>query len=202
DGRSVLFERVGMPDVLWSVSTQGGDAVRLGPSSRGTGIFSPDGSRILHTVVQDVGGQGVFIRQIMPANGGEPKVAPALPPRADGLAWTPDGTGITYVHASNEFRNLFRLNLATGKSEEITHFTEGLIGDHAWSPDGKRLLLRRKIGDTSNLWVTDADGGNPVAVTDFETGTINRAKWSRDGGRIYFTYGEGGQNVVLIRNFR
>ncbi len=202
DGRTVLFERRDVPDVLWSVPTQGGDAVRLGAGSRATGQFSPDGTKILHTVVQNVQGEGFFIRQIMPANGGEPKVTPALPPRADDLRWTGDGTGITYIHASNELRNLFRLPLDGGKPIELTHFTEGVVRDHVWSPDGKRILVVRRVGAAINLWVTDANGGNATPITDFETGQLTNPGWSRDGSRIYFTYGAGGQNVVLIRNFQ
>jgi Tol biopolymer transport system component len=118
------------------------------------------------------------------------------------MAWTPDGNGLTYLHASNEFKNLYRLDLGGGTPREITRFTEGRIAMHRWSPDGKRIVFRRTIERAANLWVTNADGSNPVAVTDFETGGIGDVKWSRDGNRILFTHGEATQNAVLVRNFR
>ena len=203
DGRLVLFQRDDIPDVLWSVSSDGGEAVRLGPSAQFQSQFSPDGSRIAHTAIREVQGQGTFVPEIIPTKGG-PAVTPALPPRALNLHWTPDGNGLSYGNAANEFKNLYRLRLDGGAPEEITHFADGRITLHRWSPDGRHLLLLRATegSPTHNLWMTDADGSRPVALTDFRTGDITDMKWSRDGSRVYFTYGELNQNVVLIRNFR
>jgi len=202
DGRSILFRHVDDLDVLWSISSDGGKAVSLGASSRNSGLFSPEGSRILHALIRDINGQGVFTPQVMPAKGGEPATFPAMPSRTLNELWTPDGTSLTYLHGSNGQKNLFRVRIDGGKPEEITHFTDGRILQHRWSPDGKRLLLRRRIENADNLWVTGADGSNPTAITDFETGDIRDMKWSLDGSRAYFTYGESSQNVVLVRNFR
>jgi Tol biopolymer transport system component len=202
DGRSILFQRDDVTGVLWSVASEGGEPVRLGASSNLTAVFSRDGTRILHVIVHEVNGQGAFTPQIMPAKGGEPVATPALPPRANDTQWTPDGNGLTYLHAANELKNLYRLPLGGGAPVEITHFAEGRIQLHRWSPDGKHIAMTRRIDNSDNLWVVGADGSNPTAVTDFETGNIGDLKWSRDGSRIYFTYGAASQNVVLIRNFR
>ncbi len=202
DGRTVIFQRNDTPGVLWSVSSDGGEPVRLAPSSQLSGVFSPDGSRILHSFIHEVNGQGEFTPQIIPAKGGGPVVMPALPPRVTSIAWTPDGKGLTYLHASNGERNVLRLDLDGGKPREITRFTDGRITLHRWSPDGKRLLLRRRGENADNLWVVNADGSNPVAITDFEAGDITNMRWTRDGSRVIFTYGESSQNVVLIRNFK
>jgi len=188
--------------VMWAVSSDGGQPVNLGASNRGSGSFSPDGSRILHSFIHEVNGQGTYSPQIIPAIGGGPVVTPALPPRALNLDWTPDGKGLTYLHASNGQKNILRLQLDTGRTDEITRFTDGRITQYRRSPDGKRLLVRRRMDNAANLWIVNADGSNPVAITDFETGEISDAKWSRDGRHVIFTYGEVGQDVVLIRNFR
>jgi serine/threonine protein kinase/Tol biopolymer transport system component len=203
DGRNVLFNRDDDLDVLWSVSSDGGTAIRLGPSARTVALFSPDGSRIFRTAIRDVNGQGTFVEEVIPANGGAGMDAP-LPPRNENARWTPEGNGFTYGHASNELRNLYRVRLDGSAPVELTHFPNGRINRHAWSPDGKRLLLLRQTegSATRNIWLTDADGGHPVALTDFKTGDVTLASWSRDGRRIFFTYGESSQNVVLIRNSR
>lgn len=202
DGRVILIVRNETPDVLWSISSDGGRPDSLALSSNLSAIISPDDSRILHVAIHEVGGQGAFSTEIIPAKGGGPVVRPQLPPRITDPAWSPDGKGVTYLHASNEFRNVYRMDLDGGPPREITRFTEGRIQAHVWSPDGRRLLVRTWNGNAYNLWVTDADGRNAVAITDFETGSIDGMKWSRDGSRIYFTYGAESQNVVLIRNFR
>jgi serine/threonine protein kinase/Tol biopolymer transport system component len=202
DGRLILFERDDVTDVLWSVSSEGGEPTRLGVSTSQGALFSPDGARILHVFVHEVAGQGTFTPQVIPAKGGEPVATPAFPPRVTDVQWTPDGSGFTYLHAANELRNLYRLPLGGGAAAEITHFTEGRIQLHRWSPDGKRIVVSRRMDNADNLWMVGADGRNPTAVTDFETGTITDLKWSRDGNHVYFTYGAVSQNVVLIRNFR
>jgi eukaryotic-like serine/threonine-protein kinase len=200
DGRVLLFYRDAMQNVLWSLSLEGGAPVRRGVSSSGSAVLSPDGTRVLHTLIHEVEGQGAFTPQIISLQDGKTST-PGLPPRARDTAWTPDGTALTYTHESNELRNVFRLPLDGGAPREITHFKDGRILLHRWSPDGKRLLVRRLIGNADNLWVVGVDGSNPVAVTNFETGSIGDMKWSRDGSRIFFTYGLTSQNVVLIRNF-
>jgi len=202
NGRTILFQRDDALGALWSTSSEGGKPDSLGRTSDFSALFSPDGSHIFHTVIHEVEGQGTFSPQIIPARGGEPAVTPALPPRTFDEAWTPDGRALTYLHFSNESRNVFRLELGERVPREITRFTDGRTQAHRWSLDGKRLLVRRTKDNADNLWVMGADGQNPMAITDFETGVISDMKWSRDGSRIYFTYGAVSQNVVLIRNFR
>ncbi len=200
DGGTILFYRNDNRDVLWSMPAAGGPPVRLAASSNQSADFSPDGNRIFHTAVQEVQGQGAFTPEIIPVRGG-PGIRVPVPPRAVDTRWGPDGNSVTYTHASNQQRNVYRLPLDGGPAREITHFTEGRITLHRWSPDGKRLVVRRKIGNADNLWVVGAEGENPTPVTDFEAGSIPYVKWSRDGSRIFFTYGVSSQNVVLIRNF-
>jgi Tol biopolymer transport system component len=204
DGQTVLFFRGDDPDFLWRVSADGGAAVQLGPSAQFSARFSPDGSLISHTAIRAVNGQGTFIAEIIPMKAGEPRRTPTVPQRMLNARWLPDGSGASYSHASNEFKNLYRVHSSDKSPQEITRFTEGRITQHEWSPDGKRLLLLRQTEEspTKNIWMTNADGSKPVALTDFQTGDITDMKWSRDGRRVYFTYGESSQNVVMIRNFR
>ncbi|HET9252278.1 MAG TPA: protein kinase [Candidatus Eisenbacteria bacterium] len=199
DGRQILFFRADARDVLWSVSSDGGEPRRLGISSNPSGRFSPDGTRIFHTLIHEVQGQGAFTPTVIPASGGTGGPVP-VPPRIFEPEWTPDGRGITYSNEGDP-RNLHRTALDGSFSGPITHFTDGRTLAHEWSPDGTHILLRRRIGSTDNLWVVDADGSHPRAVTDFELGTIKIMKWSPDGSRIYFTYGASTQSSVLIRNF-
>jgi eukaryotic-like serine/threonine-protein kinase len=203
DGSRVLFSRDDVPDVVWSVSTNGGDPVRLATSSNPSAKFSPDGSRIFHVLIQEVQGQGEFLPQIIPAGGGTGTILPSLPKRIFEPAWTPDGRGLTFLTSLGDFSNLQVMPL-DGSPRALTHFTEGRMTAHRWSPDGKHIVVERKIGETGtdNLWVVDANGGNPVAITDFESGSIGEIRWSADGSRVIFTYGSTTQNVVLLRGFR
>jgi serine/threonine protein kinase/Tol biopolymer transport system component len=204
DGRLVLFNQDDNREVLWSVSSEGGKATQLGPSVQGSARFSPDGSRIGHVTIREVNGQGNFVPEIFQVNGGGTRISPALPPRAADAKWAPDGNGLTYSSAADDFRNLYLLRFDDGSAKVITRFSDGRISLHRWSPDGRRVLLLRQTGagPTRNLWMTEADGTHPVALTDFQTGDITSMKWSRDGSRVYFLYGESSQSVVLVRNFQ
>jgi len=202
DGRVVLFNRDDAPDVLWSLSTSTGAIVRIGESARGSAFLSPDGTRICHTSIQNVNGQGVFLTQIVPVGGGGPVVMPAVPQRALDLHWTPDGAGLTLIRTTGDVANVYRMPLQGGSPVPVTHFTDGRLIQHLWSEDGKHIAIVRRMDLVDNLWVVNADGSNPIQVTDFETGTINNIRWTRDGSRVLFTYGAENQNVVLIRNFQ
>jgi Tol biopolymer transport system component len=156
----------------------------------------------MHTFFREVAGRGVFSTQIISAKGGGPASPVPLPPRSGGRAWTPDGKGATYVDAADDRRNLFLLPLDGSPPRRLTDFKEGRILGHLWSPDGKHIGIVRRVGNADNIWITAADGSNAFAITDFESGTITGALWSLDGSRSFFTYGQTGQNVVLIRDFR
>ena len=202
DGRTILFYRDDTRDVLWSMPADGGEPTKLGTSSFHSATFSRDGTRILHTVIHSVGGQGTFSARVIPAKGGEPTYSPPFPPRSGGRNWTPDGKSATYIDAADQGRNVFLLPFDGSPPRKLTDFKDGRTLGHLWSPDGKHMGIVRRVGNADNIWVTAADGSNPVPITDFESGTITGAQWSLDGSRAYFTYGQIGQNVVLIRNFR
>ncbi|MGH7681632.1 MAG: hypothetical protein ACRENN_06550, partial [Candidatus Eiseniibacteriota bacterium] len=202
DGKTLVFTRDEEKDRLWTISTDGGEAVDHGKATRGSASFSRDGTRILYTLIHTVDGRGTFTPVIAPASDASKTTPTPLPPRPRDLEWTPDGTGLTYVQPSNGDRNLMRVNLATGVSAEVTRFADGRIMEHRWSPDGKSILIRRRTGNIDNLWVTAADGSHSTAVTDFETGQMLDERWSPDGKQIYFTYGNSGSDVVLVRNFK
>jgi Tol biopolymer transport system component len=203
DGKRILFFRDDVKDVVWSVSTQGGDPVRLATSSNPSARFSPDGTRIFHVLIHDVQGQGEFSPQIIPAGGGAGTMLTSLPKRILEPSWTPDGRALTFLTSLGDVSNLQIMPL-DGSPRALTHFTEGRMFGHRWSPDGKHIVVRRRIGEdgTDNLWIVNADGSNPVAITDFESGSMGNIRWSADGSRVLFTYGSTTQNVVLLRGFR
>ena len=199
DGRRILFYRDEARDVLWSVGPDGGEPTQVAVSSNQSSKLSPDGTRVLHTWIHSVDGQGVFSPQLLDLKGGSPPAIVPLPPRTIDSKWLPDGSGVSYVDPGDERLNIHALNLDGSGARTLTHFTDGRIVQHRWAPDGKRLVVSRRIGTTNNLWVVNADGSHPVAITDFETGTIADVRWSRDSSRVLFTYGAASQNVVLIR---
>jgi Tol biopolymer transport system component len=66
-----------------------------------------------------------------------------------GIAWSPDGKQLAYE--SDE--RLFRLNVETGKSEEVQTGLDAIPFHVSWSPDGKTLALSAFQGGEPELWL-------------------------------------------------
>jgi Tol biopolymer transport system component len=64
-----------------------------------------------------------------------------------GIAWSPDGKQLAYE--SDE--RLFRLNMETGKSEEVQTGLDAIPFHVSWSPDGKTLALMAYQGGEPEL---------------------------------------------------
>lgn len=123
---------------LWSVSRDGGDAVRLtaGPGVEAHPVFSPDGTLVAFSGEYD-GNVDVYI---VPATGGVPRRLTFHPSTDVVVGWTPDGKEV--VFASNRssfsprFNRLFTISVDGGFPKEIP-LPMGY--EASYSPDGKRL---------------------------------------------------------------
>src|SRR5947209_15859054 len=94
-------------DDLWTVSRNGGDAVRLttGVGIETDPIFSPDGSEIAFTGEYD-GNVDVFV---IPAAGGIPRRLTWHPAPDRAIGWTPDGKNILFASGRTSYSNFSRL---------------------------------------------------------------------------------------------
>src|SRR5579871_2946951 len=82
---------------LWSVSRDGGSAIRLtsSPGVETDPVFSPDGTQIAFTGQYD-GNTDVFV---IPATGGVPKRLTYHPADDAAAGWTPDGARVAFISA-------------------------------------------------------------------------------------------------------
>ena len=110
--------------------------------------WSPDGSQIaFHSE------EGRKIR-LVPVGGGSPRV---LVEGLTGnrpitnLAWSPDGKQLLY---STENR-IWKLNLETGRSEEVQTGLKVNHVDLAWSPDGKTIAFAGLQDAENELWLME-----------------------------------------------
>ncbi|HXF06268.1 MAG TPA: protease, partial [Blastocatellia bacterium] len=80
---------------LWSVSREGGDAVRLtaGPGVEAHPVFSPDGTLVAFSGEYD-GNVDVYV---VPATGGVPRRLTYHPSTDVVVGWTPDGKEIVFT---------------------------------------------------------------------------------------------------------
>ena len=124
---------------------------------------------------------------------------------------SPEGTEIAFVAEPPGQRvNIFKLNIATRRIEQLTHNAEQNIRyEHLdWSPDGRKILF---------LMITDALEGaqRDLCVMDIKRGHIRHIlqpdppmwivhpNWSPDSEHIIYYYqdtGEGRVGIAIISN--
>jgi tricorn protease len=194
---------------LWTVSSQGGTAVRLtsSPGLELFGKFSPDGQHIAFTG-QYGGDEQVYA---MPSGGGVPRQLtfyPAPGPLADRwgfdnqvYGWTPDGAAVLFRSARDGYvltdSKLYTVPLAGGAA---TPLPMPVSGAGHFSPDGKRIVYsplwrdfrsekRYQGGWANDLYIFDLAHPALVQVTK-DPRTDRDPMWI--GNAIYFNSDRSG----------
>jgi tricorn protease len=185
---------------LWSVSRNGGDAIRL---TTGVGIqsdpyFSPDGKWIAFSGAYG-GNTNVYV---VSADGGVPKQL-TYHGGADHVAgWTPDGKNVLFESTRDAFSsgvgNLFTVAVTGGLPAKLP-LPLGYEG--SYSADGTEIAYRPvpfpwgtwshyRGGTESKIWI--------AKLSDSSTEKIPRGDWNEfdpmwADGKIYFLSDEKGQ---------
>jgi len=155
DGRWVVFQSERM---LWKVSIDGGEPVRLTDKLTSNPTVSPDGSLIACWYGDDQPNTLTKVA-IIPFTGGD-RVKVLDFPRPSftsdaGLRWTPDGRALTYIDTINGVSNIWSLPLDGGKPVRLTDFKTDLIFWFDFSRDGKQLALSRGTQTSDVILIRD-----------------------------------------------
>ncbi|HEX7253385.1 MAG TPA: protein kinase, partial [Thermoanaerobaculia bacterium] len=200
DGQTIAYvaDRDGNFEIyLQQIS--GGPAINLthDPAADIQPAFSPDGREIAF-VSDRAGGTEIFhAAPVLPRVGGDIWVMPTLggPARrivqnGDSPSWTPDGTGIVYVHGT--FRNA-RIATApsTGGAGRDLPIDEAFVARYFFprlSQDGRWMLYQN--GD--QIEVVSAQGGKPKILAQGES-----PAWGAASESIVYTNGQPGKSRTL-----
>lgn len=132
---------------------------------------------------------------------GEPYHTPQKPfGGAEDMIWSPDSQHILYVskkehgtaYAVSTNTDIYRYDLRTGQTINLTEGMPGYDTHPAFSPDGKRLawLSMDEPGyeaDKNDILVLDHEKNQRYNLTKDWDGTVDGFTWSADGRRIWFT---------------
>ena len=177
---------------LWSVSREGGDAIRLttGAGIESEPVFSPDGSQIAFTGEYD-GNVDIFV---IPASGGTPKRLTYHPAPDRVVGWTPDGKQVIFASARSSYSNFSRLFVVSVEGGVETQLPLDRAVEGAYSGDGTKLAYvptdqwqrawkRYRGGQTKPIWIaTLADS----SVTKIPRNNSNDFNPMWVGDTIYF----------------
>jgi Tol biopolymer transport system component len=189
-GTKLLVSGQGGPGVFgtWSLATAGGEIRKLQDAT--ITALSPDGSRI------------AFVKQKkvwqMSLGGEEPALLFSVPGGAYiwGLAWSPDGRWLTYLHSREGQRDGAVLEAhPAGEGAATKVFEDAALRGFCWLPANHVVLDRWEILDQpfSNLWEVDVDlkdmkaHGNPRRLTNWAGFAIGSMSASADGKRLAVT---------------
>jgi Tol biopolymer transport system component len=198
DGRNVLFLNDGG---LFAMPFSADSAPRWVATPRGGVVdprWSPDGSKVAFAL-DDSSGSGLFMAD--QRTGRVAKVGtrgPNIPPE---LAWSADGKRLVFARAG--LRELFLLDLASGRETDLQYESRYRLHSPVVSPDGREVVATDFIG---------VDAFDGIARTTVGTGRWSHAqtqisnirflRWTADGW-IYAAVTVGGPDrMVSVHRMR
>ncbi|MDN4165835.1 S9 family peptidase [Cytophagales bacterium LB-30] len=134
---------------------------------------------------------------------GEPYDCPQRPfGGGEDIVWSPDGKSIVYVskklqgkeYAVSTNSQLYRYDLASGKTTLLTEGMNGYDTHPSFSPDGKKLawLSMKNDGfesDKNDIVVRDLQSGIQQVITEAYDGSASTFSWAANSQKIYFVSG-------------
>jgi eukaryotic-like serine/threonine-protein kinase len=187
---------------MWIMSTDGGEGRMLSATAlKALGGFSHDSKHII-TMEFSSDAHGLIQNEfkVLAIDGTVQPYSLKFPQRATDQENPAGTTEVTFIDGSDPNRNLFELEMATGKIVQFTHLTDGAITDHEWSPDGQRLAVTRRLADGENVWFLNRDGSQARQVTHFTGLDVIQIIWTPDGAKVLVDAGQASNDVVLVRN--
>lgn len=130
-------------------------------------------------------------------------------------SWSPDGTRIAFTSNRNDNFDIYTINLATGKVDQLTH-TAASEAEPAWSPDGNQIAYSSgyvngtfdcgfahtglefpPLVNGPDIYLMANDGSNQHRVTDTENNL--EPTWSPDGSSLAFiSFREGVPQIFVL----
>lgn len=110
--------------------------------------------------------------------------------------WSPDSRSIIYVckkksgteYAVSTNTDIYRYDLPTGKTENLSESNLGYDTNPAFSPQGYLtwLQMKRDGYESDKNDIVVSDGKQTLNLTSTWDGTVDSFLWSKDGKKIYF----------------
>jgi Tol biopolymer transport system component len=187
DARSLAFvsNRDGQWDLYVGLVT-GGGLVRLtdDPNVESRPRWSPDGTRLLYSRLNEAGLQDIWVTPVFPGNARR-VVAKAFSP-----AWSADGRRIAYSSANV----IWTCDADGANARPVTRPEPPPIfhDQPAFDRSGRSIVfIRRRLGPRSEVAVVDSDTSAVRDLTDDDALVLSPA-WSPDARFVYFSSSRGG----------
>ncbi len=156
DGRWVFYVSYfqGTP-LLWRVSIDGGEPIRLTNQHAVRPAVSPDGKLIACFRLDNTSRR--LKLAVISSAGGEPLKSFEQVEAASNSAirWSSDGRSLTYIGAADGGSNIWSQSLDGSSPKPLTNFTTDHIFRFDWSRDGKHLVCERGVNINDIVLIRD-----------------------------------------------
>lgn len=111
---------------------------------------------------------------------------------------SPDGKQIAYDKVLDSGKDIFILDMRTGKSMPVVS-DSGKDAGPSWSPDGKQLVFYSDRDGKEQLYTIEIESGKTRKLTKNEKYKSYNPVWSRDSNQIvyYLEKGDSGDQIYL-----
>ncbi|UCF19034.1 MAG: S9 family peptidase [Gemmatimonadota bacterium] len=178
DGELIVYHRAPSPllndlgdSEVWLMTAAGAESRRLtdnGIPESGAEL-SPDGRRVLFRSSANQAfdfyyNDNIFV---VPVGGGDPRVLlPDSPYEMDAATWSSDGRNIYFLANTGVRRELFRLEVASGRYDQLTRGDHTITGWRYIPSLRKHVFQVYERTNAGDIWMLDErDGARPVQVT-------------------------------------
>ena len=193
DGSTIAVSILGK---IWTLPAEGGTARQLtdGASWDTRPAWSPDG-RFLAYAARTRQGADILVRNM--ATGGV-RFLHHVPGSVGHMQFHPDGSRLFFVDDRSQYEaHVWRIPLAGGEAEQITHTRNWHEWSFALSPDGSRILLETGRFDGTDLYELDLEEMSLEQVTDTPEREMAVA-WSADGTRQAYVETHNGIDSIVL----
>lgn len=130
---------------------------------------------------------------------------------SEDYCWSPDGKYVIYVckkkfgteYAISTNTDIYRYDIESGKTENLTEGNLGYDTQPTFSPDGHSmafLRMKRDGYESDKNDIVIISGTTEVNLTAHWDGTVNSFSFSKDGKKIYFIAPIGGTTQLFELN--
>lgn len=193
DGSTIAVSILGK---IWTLPAEGGAATQLtnGASWDTRPAWSPDG-RYLAYAARSRQGADILVRNM--ATGGV-RFLHHVPGSVGHMQYHPDGSQLFFVDDRSQYEaHVWRIPLAGGEAEQITHTQNWHEWSFALSPDGNRILLETGRFDGTDLYELDLEEMSLERITDTPEREMAVA-WSPDGTRRAHVMTHNGYDHIVV----
>ena len=181
---------------IWLLPVEGGAARQLtnGASWDTRPAWSPDG-RFLAYAARTPQGADLLVRNM--ATGGV-RFLHRVPSSIGHMEFDPEGDQLYFVDDRSQYdAHVWRIPLAGGEAEQITHTQNWHEWSFALSPDGSRLLVETGRFDGTDLYEMDLEEMSLERLTDTPEREM-AAAWSPDGSRRAHVATHNGVDHIIV----